>query len=335
MSDCRLEEEKYLNDFEFLAEEIELRRNKQSKIREKINDFAERHFGIKNYSALMNAELGESSELKISVCCQVPTANIEHAAAQVFAEWLSESGLPAKTVFTSFVSDSFAYANDYKKSLIRIMWLKRRKKTGELYVEGEKILPKKSGDIGGMILSEIKTKDGDSLPEYHQGIMEAVFPKPYELVDSSKLFEDCLRQSFFNGGRTPDYFYEVDGEREKKLPIQAGLNGQKVRPPASWFYFLHLLAFLDGERALVTQINDCRKIEKCFNDSIELIKREIGFEPLIIYTPELVTVDGYTSNLYEINGALSGLDKNRSFKPKSRNLFSAMREIEEELIAFG
>lgn len=335
MGNHQLEKEKYLSDFDYLAEDVYQRKKQKMDIRKKIDVFAKNHFGIENYSALMNSELGESDELKISVCCQVTTANIEHVSAQFFAEWLNNLGLPAVACFTSFVEDSFAYANEYKKSLVKIPWLKKSKKSGKLFAENEAVVPKACGDIGGWILEKIQTKEGLSLPDFHRNIIKTVVTKKYLSVDTSRLFEKCLREAIINQGKMPEYFYVLNGNKDEKVKSINGLNSEKVRPPASWFYYLHLLAFLDGERALVTQVNDCRKIEKCFSDSISLIKEKIGVEPLIIYTPENVIVDGYKSNLYEINGALSRWNSNDSIKPKSKNLFCAMREIEGELIAFN
>lgn len=330
-----MEEEKYLCDFDFLAEDVRRRKEKKTEIRERIDFFARNTFGIKNYSALMNSEFGESDELKVTVCCQVATANIEHVSAQFFAEWLKNSGLPAVACFSSFVNDSFSYANEYKKSLVRMRWLKKKEKTGQLFVEGEKIVDKKHGDISDWILARIITKDGTNLPEFHKNIMSSILKKPYCSTDASDLFEECLRQCIDNQGTAPEYYYVVDGNRDKKVEAKGYLSGEKIRPPASWFYYLHLLAFLDGERALVNQVDDCHKIEKCFSDSIDLIKREIGIEPLIINTPKNVNVNDYKSNLYEINGALSNWDEDKFITPKSKNLFSAMREIEEELIVFN
>lgn len=323
-------------DIDFLKQEVKKRRSQRESIRNKIDAYVLKKFGIKQYSFIVDSFLGQlNGELKICLCRQITTANIEHVAVQVFAEWLSDLGLPAKASFMSFTEDSFSYCNPYKKSLVHIPWLRRRKKGNcELFIQNEKVLPKKAGDINGMILGRITTKNDCVLPEFHENICTELLNKPFHCVDTSEMFSSCFRDSVQSGGMVPDFFYVTDENKEKKVPLSAGINGSKVRPPANWFYHLHLLSFLDGQRALISQIGDDAKMSRCFSEPIKEIVKEIGVEPLIVDTPYKVRAEKYLSNLNEINVALSEFN-GRKFVANNKNLFATMEEIEKTLLIFS
>ena len=287
------------------------------KIRNSINDYCSEKYGIENFFSIVDEFLPESDKTQVCLARQVPTANIEHIALKLAADYLNLEAL-----FLSFSRDSYPQSlNEYKKSLVKPIYLFKSRQ-GRITPQGSKLA---SGNVQGLILSEIKTSKGSRIVDFHQELIESVFYKPgtsprqEEMsVFFSKILTSCSKN-------LPEKVFVKNGEREILTDIRDVDDLSLVRPPASWYYLFYLFIFVDGKRVLADSYScDDGKIKSCFIDNIELIKKISGFEPLIFEVPNFIEVDGYRSNLTEIpkkslegNGFLNKINKpeqDKSFK---------------------
>ncbi|MCU0678868.1 MAG: hypothetical protein MUC28_00260 [Planctomycetes bacterium] len=298
---------------EDLAREVKARKERQGEIRLAMDNHCRDKYGIKNFTKLADDLFGpDDGTLSLCLARQVPTANIEHVALIVFTDWLNgqESGLKIKPLPLSLISDSYAGQNSYKKSLVHVPWLRRRTRPpaiGQLFCQKENILPKgeERRNLDGRILSGIKILSGENLTDYHIGLFrKATGLNGRTPVDTSGFFASCLKQCLDNRGKSPYCGYADINGREVRIPLDPASQFFPVRPPAEWFYFLHMLLFVDGRRALVECFDDSARINSTYHEAASAIQHNIGWAPLVVAAPLTVAVEGYHSEMYEINPAV-------------------------------
>ena len=321
-----------------LAAEVEWRSKHVKGLRSEIDSYAERNFGINEFSSKADGFLGHKGGLSICLARQVPTTNIEQAALEVVCSALdAELGFPVRAHSLSFVRDSYSGKNEYKKSLICQPILGRRKRgerVGELFIQNKNLIPKGAGNLEGHIFSEILTSCNRKLPDFHKDERRQAFGN-FCQTDLSAFLEECLRESLAAGKcqrRIPEHVYAEHGGKTCKIQPSM-VNGYRIRPPAEWFYHVYFLLLVDGRRALASTINDCEMISRIIGNSIRDIKREIGVEPLIIDTPDSVEVDGFRSDLIEINPNVFSVGwREQVDVPGTDNIFSLFAEVEKGII---
>jgi len=321
---------------EELVVEVEWRRKHGNAIRSEIDSYAERNFGVGNFSQKADSFFGNGNGLKICLARLVPTVNIEQAALEVSCAALdAQLGFPVTALSLSFFRDSYSGRNEYKRSLISqpIIGRRKRENPGEIFVQRKNLVPRGAEIKEGMLFEQIPTIGG-ILPEFHLQQRYQAFGS-FQQLDTSEFFEVCLKESIAAGAcqrRMPGHVYENLDGIDKKIPLEK-INGSRIRPPADWFYHLYFLLLVDGHRALASTVGDCHKIDRIICDVVDDITEEVGVAPLIIDTPDAVEADGYHSGLIEINPAVfkSGW-KQQVAIPASEDIFSLFKEVEEEII---
>lgn len=278
-----------------LENEIIERKESRKEIERSINEYCKTYYGIDNFSSVINELFARQRDFGVCLARQVPTVNIEHLAKHLFVRWLNHRGISAEAIALGFTADSFSTKNDLKRSYCKIpyyltqhRWIVRKKERGSL---------------DGRTLAKILTVDGETLSAHHQDLRRRVFGNNSLKVDVSNFFLECLRECLNNSateGRPEHLFVERLPDREKLIRTEE-LNGQKIlRPVADWYYPLYLLFFVDGSRALLSTVDDDKKVSSWFKEANNKIEEITGFSSLIIHTPKEVNVDEYRSNLLEI-----------------------------------
>lgn len=321
---------------EELVTEVEWRRKHGDAIRSEVDSYAERNFGVRDFSQKADRFFGNGTGLKICLARQVPTVNIEQVALEISCAALdAELGFPVSALSLSYLRDSYSGRNEYKRSLISqpIIGRRKRERAGEIFVQRKNLVPRGVAIKDGMLFDQIQTISG-ILPEFHLQQRRDAFGT-FQQADISEFFAVCLRESIASGvcqRRMPGHVYEEMGGVDRKIPL-ARMNGGRIRPPADWFYHLHFLLLVDGHRALASTVDDCCKIDRIISNVINDIVEEVGVAPLIIDTPDAVETDGHRSGLIEVNPAVfkSGWKQQMSIIATD-DLFSLFEGIEREVI---
>ncbi len=170
-----------------LKNEIEKRRYAQGHIKERINAYCKKNFGIENFFLIANKHFPKQDSFQICLARQVPMPNIEHLSLYLAAnEW----GI--SPMFLSLVRDTFPQRgiNNYKKSIISIPLLKKGRKGG-LIVNCKRVSDQKN--LQGAIFSELKSHCGKTLPEFHWEMMKKAIPEEeIEKKDLSNFFSELF-----------------------------------------------------------------------------------------------------------------------------------------------
>lgn len=278
--------------------EIEARLKRKDETRERIAQFCHQVYGIADFFSLVNKFFpSDDNAFFICLARQIPTINIEHVAFHLLPQWLSVT-LDREVVALplAFARDSYAAQNKYKKSLIKLPWL-RRGRNGR-FIHCQNILALKELK-DGTILGQLKTVDGRELPEFHQALRSAAFGEN-KTIEVSLFHRQCLIDCLRNKKRAaPLVVYRRVGEREVRAYSADVSITEDIRPSAEWFYLFHLMLFLDGQMGLLSTIGDDPEVERWFSGVIETIERVAGVKPLIIPVPKEVEVDSFKSELLE------------------------------------
>lgn len=322
-----------------IKDAIQLRQESKEMIREKINEYCFKMYGIENLFSIIDTIFPKNEGLDICLARQIPTPNIEHLSLKLSVRYLSQSqGIQAQPLFMSFHRDAYPNVqNSYKKSLVNIPILFRSKK-GTLITQGQKI---SKGDIQGMILSEIDSIFNKKLPEYHWELMEKAFYEDAKLLhktDVTIFFQSVLNACTKN---LPEKMYLRKGVKEElvetKELIRQGLNIKDLdlRPPATWYYFFYLCLFLDGHKALASTLDEDPNVLAWFDTNNVQMEQICGFQPFILDTPLRVNTGELVSKLEEVpKKALGGNGFLKSLGPLESNLdfFRIMNHYQKELI---
>ncbi len=283
-----------------LKVEIQEREAQRQSIRNDVNQFCREIYGIQDFFGLADSFFPQDESFVLGLARQVPTANVEHVACHLLAQWLAEAmGVEVVTLPLSLVKDRYVGSNSYKKSLVKLPWLRRGRKSGQLVVNHENVV------FGGNItercaLGELTTTSGERLPSYHLGLRERVLG-PNVVVELSPFFQQLLMESLRSGRGPRTAYQNIDG-RERVVSPKSDM--ENLRPPAEWVYLFHLMLFLDGRRALLSTVGDNDEVSGWFVEAIQTIQEVAGVPPLIVNTPVAVEVGGYKSNLLEYVGCV-------------------------------
>jgi hypothetical protein len=287
-----------------IIEEIRLRKNNNTFIRAKINDFFLSEYCIPNiFSYIDNYFYLNNSNFKLCFPRQVITSQVEQIAAFFLSKYLNYF-YPVNFEFWSFGSDSFTNSNSYKKSLLDY---KKISRNGVVY--RNKLTSKSSKKYFRSILEDIRIKNGLSLTSHHS---KYLFKNNLNVTINNNLirfFRSILYKLNNNKSILPYYVF-LSNEDKKEFRMYRGSyrispkNINKVRPPAHWFYLFHLISFLDGSRGLISAEGHDDEVKSWFQKNSDLLYEICGFRPLIIDIPDkVVTSSGYESDLLEINTA--------------------------------
>jgi hypothetical protein len=315
-----------------LSLEVIRRRSARESIRNAVNAYCEKKFGIRDFFAIADKHfMKQTDDFQICLSRQVPTPNIEHLALYLAArEW----GIVP--TFLSLIRDTFPQKgiNEYKKSLISVPLVKKARNGGFAVncqrVSGEKVLQ-------GMIFSELRSFCGKRLPDFHWDMLEKAIPEgEIEKKDLSSFFSEL----FFEAKRClPEFVFVRRGRYEKRFERSNCSITDDIRPPADWYYFFYLMIFLDGFRGLASTVDEDLKVVRWFEENNQKIKDICGFAPLILDTPLKVRMGEFHSKLNEIpQKALVGGSEflgslSRPISTDKSCFFEIMKHYEKELIA--
>lgn len=295
-----------------LQEEIKERQKRAPKIREVVNAYCQAEYGINDYFGTVDAFFQRHRKLTVVIARQIPNASVELIAFDQFVQWLNKEGIIAEATPFAFTRDVFSGMSHYKKSLTRVIFLYHKllkNRQRKLTPRSRQVLcQKQRAGLDGRILNQLITQEGQTLPEYHYSLRRKVFGESDKIYcDASKFLSSLLCQCIKSGiGAMPDSMYIDKGNgREQRITLKGNFFDLKdnnfPRPPARWYYFFHLLMYLDGQRCLVRIVGD--DDEECcawFDNAIATIIKICGVEPLITELPSRVVVDEYESELLEI-----------------------------------
>jgi hypothetical protein len=317
-----------------LKKEIAFRKDNRDIIHARLRDFCQKAYGIADFPRLARNLFGDSPILTVCLSRQIPTANVEHVALRIFAQWLSQNGLECDDIPISFLKDSFTGSNKYKKSLVNVPFIARSRK-GTIFCHCENILSAQEKKmLDGRIFESLMARDDVPVSEFHYRLREAVFGGSVKRLDVSDFFLSCLRESLQNRRGCPVHVWvDCDG-RERKVSTNM-LNGHQVsRPPAEWYYLLYLMLYLDGDRAMVSTVDDNPVVSRWFSNALEKIKSVTGFAPLLVDIPCQVEADGFRSDLNHVNKRLleGGWMDNVSLPPGDLPTFLAFESLEKQVI---
>jgi len=308
-----------------LQMEIWAREVQRQSIRNDVNQFCRETYGIQDFFCLADSFFPQDGSFVLGLARQVPTANVEHVACHLLARWLQEvMGGKVVTLPLSLVRDRYVGSNSYKKSLVKLPWLRRGRKSGQLVVNHENVVP--GGNITERCaLDELTTTSGEKLPVYHLGLRERVLG-PNAVTELSPFFQKLLMESL-KSGKGPRKAYQSVGGRERDVSPEPDM--ENLRAPAEWVYLFHLMLFLDGKKALLSTVGDNNEVSGWFAKAIQTIQKVAGVSPLIVDTPVEVEVGGYKSNLLEYPGWIleSGWEK-RIVMPQADPILSVFQVAE-------
>jgi hypothetical protein len=328
-----------------LLEEIRRRSFNREKIRNSINEYCFREYGIYDFFTIADQYLKVSSSeniFKICLARQVPCQNVEHLAINRLASFLTDNGIYSTAMPMAFVRDSYTSTNEYKSSLAKIPHLYRSRK-GTLIIKKENILAHHHREnVDGKILDRLETQHGMPLVDFHYALRRNIFGQKDVFVDFSSFVKEIARQSVANGSKNmPEFVFIRSGIKEKKVhPHEADFsNGQDPRPPADWYYFLYLMLFLDGSCALASTVDEDPRVISWFTSNIAKIEGICGFRPLFIDTPLKVSVEELSSKLNEFPKWVSEdaeWESRISLSELSNHkLYQIVEEIEKKIISLA
>jgi hypothetical protein len=185
--------------------------------------------------------------------------------------------------------------NSYKQSLTSLQMLLNVRNDGLATVRSVPVVPREVRNILNQlpVLSSIPAQVTREkwnldfqgpLPDLHRTLRRTAGLHNGSDYDISDFWSECAHAT--QQPLCSVFIVNGNGRAERRASIPPAFQGY-VRPPASWYYLLYLCMFLTGDRALAatTLEEDDRSIQDLFFQSIELIEREIGVAPLIIWLP--------------------------------------------------
>ncbi|PIR52419.1 hypothetical protein COU77_00470 [Candidatus Peregrinibacteria bacterium CG10_big_fil_rev_8_21_14_0_10_49_16] len=298
-----------------LSKDVERRRRHQVTLRARIDAFVEKQRGVRNFSALVDEVFPpKKNELTLALARQLATANVENSAAELLAQWMTCAELPTQLETIVFSKDVWA-PNSYKKSLTALPILDHlRSKLGSYPTRSQRVVSKRdrahvnTGSVLGEIPAELRCSQWGlnfegNLKELHLYLRRKAGLTSGDQYDFSLLWETCARTT----SMPPQTAFVQNGHRSVRTHLWLQQDARYVRTGAEWYYLPYLSMFCSGERALLatTIEEDDENIRQYFLENMELLQREIGVEPLIIWEPHYsehcTRMDGSPLNFTEFN----------------------------------
>ena len=266
----------YIKDVKELKEAVEIRKGKKEEIQTKVDAWAQKVYGIENFSLITKEYLQSKSangDVVAFLARQLTSIAIEDIAFYIVC-----SGLGLKSTTWHLLIDSFSTQNADKVARIKIPWI-HYAKSGALCLSYERITPQPLGNLEGLALGGIQTKDGRLISEHHADLRKKVFPKDHFCGDVSGLHLKYLELASVK-------------PYGKALPINwPEIYPKQHRPTAEWYYPLYLCWFLDGTMALFETYDNPKgsvfEIKRTFEQTMDIIYRATGVYPLVVKIPPL------------------------------------------------
>lgn len=321
-------------DVKELKYEVADRRSKVKDIGAKVNAYCRETYGIPSMTTFIDMVFGEQTKFAVCLARQIPTVNVEHIAKHLFADWLGRQGLECEPIAMAFPADSLTYNNPTKVSYVKRPVLFRGN-SGKLVVQNQPIAKDTKTAVDRAILGNVVANNGMNLVRYHEHARRKLFGTAGPRVDVTQMLIGTLQCTLAakNRSAAPSRIFIEDGIREKLIAVD-DLNGHRItRPPKDWYYFFHLLSFLDGRRALFSRIGDDPKMAATFKQAVEKVADIAGVPPLVIDTPDAVVVEGTRFHLDEVPRWVE-LDpdwRRRIADPDDQDLFRVKKHFEIEL----
>jgi len=259
-------------------------KNQQS-IRRRRDDFVRRYCGLDDFSALVDhhwrSVLAERRAVGI-LCRQIASIAVEDVAC-----YLGCLALGLSPWAGELVQDGFYTVNPDKLYRVKIPWLRWAKK-GNPVMQYERLSDASNVRLEGMILAQVKTREGIALPDWHHQHRARVFGNRYPFLDMSAFFSDCLRRAT----RRPAFMYaESDSGYEQRVHCNGDPLTRDFRPPAEWYYPIYLSLFVDGSLVLLENYDDSYGgslgVKRLFEDAMSRIEAVVGVRPLVLQTSAL------------------------------------------------
>ncbi len=317
--------------------EIVKRQAAGDRIRERLNEYCKAHYGIPQWSSLARKFLPCDPVFRVCLARQIPTINVEHSAVELLPKWLEATlNIPVKAEVWALPRDSYTGSNAYKRALIGLPWL-RRGRNGR-YLNTEWIVEHRS--LERRVLDSILTVGGKTVPAFHSDLRRKAYGIEGNIANLSPYHAECLRQCLVNRPEAgPEIVFVRRGNIEQRTDTSLVEPSDDIRAPATWYYRFSLMLLVDGTRALLSTIGDSPEVAGWFAKANAEIKAATGFPPLIIETPQAVSVDGFKSTLVEYPAVIAErTDWREAIKmprPNSgRSVFAIVRQLERAVIRF-
>ena len=275
-----------------LREEINLRRAHTPQLQEKLRSFWD---GEGVDPEVVNHHFPQTTKQVVEAVLMLPTPSIRLKEISVF---VCARQLKLEPVGLGFFRDAFCSVNHDKTSCVKIPWLKKGRKG--LFVEYENIVDRDEREcLDRRILSSIRVNQTFTLPEFHENLRARVFGRAYPVTDISTFLRNALKSAFLKQ-LFPHHLNVFLKKGDKEVPTSSiklkeiSFEEVDLRPPLGWFYPLFLSLFVDGSRVLFETFETDESIA-----SIEEVKRQVGFYPLVVRVPSEAHCNGFNSNLLE------------------------------------
>lgn len=271
----------YFTDKKTLSAEILARKSDKTGLDKRIDMFAKKEFGISGFTEISEQNLILAPNRPHGILCrQVATARVEEICSFLSCKYLGLS-----PVNFTFGIDTFSTRNADKVNLVKVRFAVGHSKNGQPLIRVEKIADPQT--LEGIILREIKVKEGISLPEYHRRLRSRTFGRSCpQTREIGALFSLYLRKA----KKHPPWVFEANGSRTEKKSVGSA-NLYASRPPASWYYPLYLANFVSGNLVLFetyeNKNGDVHKIKEEFRAAMDMIMDAIGIHPMVVETPAL------------------------------------------------
>ncbi len=318
-----------------LMAEIVMRRVEENRIRERLDEYCRRQYGIPHWSSITRKYLPFDGMFRVCLARQIPTINVEHTAVELLPTWLAATlKIPTEAEVWALPRDSYTGSNAYKRALVGLPWLRRGRKGR--YLNTEWIVERRF--LEGRILDSIPTRRDKTIPDFHHDLRLTAFGQDGNVVNLSPYHRECLRQCLVNRPDAgPKVVFLRRGHIEQRTDTSAVGSDDDIRAPATWYYRFSLMLLMDGTRALLSTVGDTPEVEGWFTQANAEIKAATGFAPLIIETPEAIAVDGFRSMLIEYPAAITERPDWRESivmpRPNSkRSVFSVVNQLERAVI---
>lgn len=268
----------YIESFEELKEAVKIRKERKEEIQIKVDGWAQKVYGLENFSLITKEYLGQSISANGDVVAFL-ARQLTSIAMEDIAFYIVCSGLGLKSDTWHLLIDSFSTQNADKVARIKIPWI-HYAKSGALCLSYERITAiKELNRLDGVALGGIKTNDGRLISQYHADLRKKVFPEDHFCGDVSGLHLKYLELASIK-------------PYGKAFPINwPEVYPKQHRPAAEWYYPLYLCWFLDGAIALFETYDNPKgsvfEIKRTFEQTMDTIYRATGVYPLVVKIPPL------------------------------------------------
>lgn len=310
----------YIENTEELFLEIEDRKEIKEEIKERLDEWIKKEYGIPGFSELVEEHFGISEKTSGVPFRQIPSITVEDTTCYLMCKTLNLT-----PIAFSYIQESFCTRNPYKISLLKIPWIKWSKK-GNLVIKNEKLAH--FAKLEKRILKHISIENGKFLPEFHQQLRNKVFRDSYPVVDTSPF----LRETLIAAENRPPYVFEEEKGREEKKHIRIA-DLFRSRPPMDWSYIFFFSLFLDGSRVLLETYENPKGgvplAKVIFQKTVRKIQENVGISPLVIEIPILTR-----EMLYYNEYLLAGIDSIKLNMTSSDHLPTMFHETAQKVLNF-